>query len=91
MVMLIGIVFGTVISFLLVLGSLRRLGAARAGIVGTSEPVWAGILAMAFLGEMLTPIQGLGGLLVVAGIMVAETSRPQHVTTGEFPVSDERT
>ena len=91
LLMLIGIVFGTVISFLLVLGSLRRLGAARAGIVGTSEPVWAGILAMAFLGEMLTPIQGIGGLLVVAGIMVAETSRSQHVTAGEFPVPEART
>jgi drug/metabolite transporter (DMT)-like permease len=89
LVMLIGIVFGTVFSFLLVLGSLRRLGAARAGIVGTSEPVWAGILAMVFLGEMLTPIQGLGGLIVVAGIIVAETSRAATATTGEFPIPGE--
>ncbi|MGA0209580.1 MAG: EamA family transporter [Candidatus Nanopelagicales bacterium] len=89
LVMLIGIVFGTVISFLLVLGSLRRLGAARAGIVGTSEPVWAGILALLFLGETLTLIQGLGGLIVIAGIIVAETSRAQHVTTGEFPVPEQ--
>jgi drug/metabolite transporter (DMT)-like permease len=88
LVMLIGIVFGTVFSFLLVLGSLRRLGAARAGIVGTSEPVWAGILALLFLGEMLTPIQGIGGLIVIAGIIVAETSRAQHVTTGKFPVPE---
>jgi drug/metabolite transporter (DMT)-like permease len=90
LIMLIGIVFGTVIAFLLVLGSLRRLGAARAGIVGTSEPVWASILAMAFLGEVLTPIQGIGVLVVVAGIIVAETSRPQQVTTGEFPVPEEQ-
>lgn len=89
LIMLIGIVFGTVISFLLVLGSLRRLGAARAGIVGTSEPVWAGLLAVLFLGELLTPIQVIGGLIVVAGIVVAETSRSAHVTVGEFPVTDE--
>ena len=89
LIMLIGIVFGTVISFLLVLGSLRRLGAARAGIVGTSEPVWAGLLAVLFLGELLTPIQVIGGLIVVAGIVVAETSRSAHVTAGEFPVTDE--
>ena len=88
LIMLIGIVFGTVISFLLVLGSLRRLGAARAGIVGTSEPVWAGLLAVLFLGELLTPIQVVGGLIVVAGIVVAETSRSAHVTAGEFPVTD---
>jgi drug/metabolite transporter (DMT)-like permease len=90
LIMTLGVVLGTVTPFLLVLGSLRRLGAARAGIIGTTEPVWAAILAMAFLGEMLTPIQGIGGLIVVAGIIVAETSRPQQVTTGEFPVPEEQ-
>lgn len=89
LIMLIGIVFGTVIAFLLVLGSLRRLGAARAGIIGTSEPVWAAILAMLLLGESLTVLQSIGGLIVVAGIVVAETSRSAHVTPGETPVMDE--
>lgn len=89
LIMTLGVVFGTVTPFLLVLGSLRRLGAARAGIIGTTEPVWAAILAMALLGEMLTPIQGIGGLIVVAGIIVAETARSPHVTTGEFPVPEE--
>jgi len=89
LVMIYVIVLGTIIPFLLVLGSLRRIGAQRAGIVGTSEPVWAAILAMAFLGEALTPIQGMGGIIVIAGIIVAELSRPQHVTPGEFPQTDE--
>jgi drug/metabolite transporter (DMT)-like permease len=87
--MLLGIVFGTVIAFLLVLGSLRRLGAERAGIIGTSEPVWAAILALILLGEMLTVVQVVGGLLVVAGIIVAETSRPTQVTPGESPLMGE--
>lgn len=91
LIMALGVVFGTVTPFLLVLGSLRRLGAARAGIIGTTEPVWAALLAMALLGEMLTPIQGVGGLIVVVGIIVAETSRTPHVTTGEFPVPEEQT
>jgi len=88
LIMLLGIIFGTVIAFLLVLGSLRRLGAERAGIIGTSEPVWAAILAMVLLGEMLTPIQVVGGLMVVVGIVVAETSRSSHVTPGESPLMD---
>ena len=88
LIMLLGIIFGTVIAFLLVLGSLRRLGAERAGIIGTSEPVWAAILAMVLLGEMLTPIQVVGGLMVVVGIVVAETSRSSHVTPGESPLTD---
>jgi len=88
LIMLLGIIFGTVIAFLLVLGSLRRLGAERAGIIGTSEPVWAAILAMVLLGEMLTPIQVVGGLMVVVGIVVAETSRSSPVTPGESPLMD---
>ena len=89
LIMAFGVAFGTVTPFLLVLGSLRRLGAARAGIIGTTEPVWAAILAMAFLGEMLTPLQGIGGLIVVVGIIVAETSRAPAATTGEFPIPGE--
>jgi len=89
LIMALGAAFGTVTPFLLVLGSLRRLGAARAGIIGTTEPVWAAILGMAFLGEMLTPLQGIGGLIVVVGIIVAETSRAATATTGEFPIPGE--
>lgn len=89
LIMLYVVVLGTIIPFLLVLGSLRRIGAQRAGIVGTSEPIFAALLAMAFLGEMLTPIQGIGGIIVISGIIVAELSRPQHITPGEFPQTDE--
>ena len=90
LIMLWGVVAGTVIPFLLVLGSLRRIGAQRAGLVGTTEPLWAAIIALLLLGEVLTPIQALGGLIVLGGIVVAETSRTDtHVTPGEFPLIDE--
>lgn len=70
-----GIVMGTIAPFLLVLGSLRRIGAQRAGIVGTTEPLWAGLIALAFLGETFTSIQGIGALIVLGGVIVAETSK----------------
>jgi len=70
-----GIVMGTVVPFLLVLGALRRLGAQRAGIVGTSEPIWAAVIAVFTLGEAISPIQAVGGLVVIAGIVLAETAR----------------
>ena len=89
LIMTFGVIFGTVTPFLLVLGSLRRIGAARSGIIGTTEPIWAGILAMAFLGEAFTTIQGIGGLIVIAGILVAETSRTVHITVGELPLIEE--
>lgn len=85
-----GIVLGTIAPFLLVLGSLRRIGAQRAGIVGTTEPLWAGLIALALLGETFTTIQGIGGLIVLAGVIVAETSRVGHVTPGEFPQVEDR-
>lgn len=68
------ITLGTVVPFLLVVGSLQRIGAQRAGILGTTEPVWAALLAFIILGETITGIQAVGGLIVLAGIVVAEVS-----------------
>lgn len=69
------VLMGTIAPFLLVLGSLRRIGSQRAGIVGSTEPVWATVIAFVLLGETLTGIQAIGGLVVLAGILIAETSR----------------
>lgn len=82
-----GVVLGTIAPFLLVLGSLRRIGAQRAGIVGTTEPLWAAIIGLVLLGETFTGMQAVGGLIVLAGVVVAETSRRSGVavTPGEFP------
>jgi drug/metabolite transporter (DMT)-like permease len=85
--MIWGVLMGTVAPFLLVLGSLRRIGAQRAGIVGTTEPLWAALIGLALLGETFTTAQAIGGLVVLAGVVVAESSRrPLAVMTpGEFP------
>jgi drug/metabolite transporter (DMT)-like permease len=80
-----GVLLGTVAPFLLVLGSLRRIGAQRAGIVGTTEPLWAALIGLALLGETFTVTQGIGGLAVLAGVVVAETARRPGITPGEFP------
>lgn len=86
------VLLGTVIPFLLVLGSLRRIGAQRAGVVATTEPLWAGVIAVLVLGEALTFIQVIGGLIVIAGIIAAETSRagrPASSSPGEpLPMDD---
>jgi drug/metabolite transporter (DMT)-like permease len=69
------VLLGTVAPFLLVVGSLRRIGAQRAGIVGTTEPVFATVVAYLVLGETLSTWQVVGGLVVLAGVVVAERSR----------------
>ena len=74
-IVLWGIAFGTVIPFLFVLGSIKRIGAQRASLVATTEPIWAAILGLLVLGEVLTPVQLVGAGIVIVGIVVAETAR----------------
>ena len=69
------IVLGTIAPFVLSIGALRHLPATTVGIVATFEPVAAAVVAWAWLGEALVAVQILGGLVVLVGIVLAETSR----------------
>jgi drug/metabolite transporter (DMT)-like permease len=40
-----------------------------------TEPVIAAGIAFVFLGEALTPLQMVGGAVVLLGVLLAETSR----------------
>lgn len=67
---------GTVLPFSLVLAGITRLGPTRAGLISTSEPVFAALVAFAVLGESLAPVQLLGAATIIGGILLAETARP---------------
>lgn len=69
------VVLGTVVPFWLVVESLRHLSASQASVVGMAEPVLASLIAWVALGEVLAPVQLVGGAVVLAGIVLAETSR----------------
>jgi drug/metabolite transporter (DMT)-like permease len=69
------VVFGTIVPFGLVVAALRDISATRAGIVAMLEPVAGTIIAYAWLGETLTTVQVAGGLVVLAGILLAQTAR----------------
>jgi drug/metabolite transporter (DMT)-like permease len=75
LLMLWMIVLGTIVPFLLVVGALRHIVATRAGITGMLEPVVAILVAWAWLGESLRPVQLLGAALTLAGICLAQTAR----------------
>ena len=62
----------TTLAFALYTFGLGRLGAGRAAIVATVEPVVAGALGTALLGEGLTAPKVAGGVLVVAGAALAQ-------------------
>ena len=66
------VLLGTVAPFLLVVGALRRLPAAEAGVIGMIEPVLAGAVAWVWLEEALSAVQVAGSLVVIAGILVAQ-------------------
>lgn len=69
------VVLGTVVPFALSLASMRHIRASQASVVGMSEPVIASAIAWIVLGEVLTPVQIVGGIVVLVGILLAETSR----------------
>jgi drug/metabolite transporter (DMT)-like permease len=75
LLMLWMIVLGTIVPFLLVVGALRHITATRAGITGMLEPVIAILVAWAWLGESLEPVQLGGAALTLAGICLAQTAR----------------
>jgi drug/metabolite transporter (DMT)-like permease len=53
----------------------KRVGGARASLISTVEPVYTVVLAMLLFGERLTPVQLVGGGLVIGAVILAETGR----------------
>jgi drug/metabolite transporter (DMT)-like permease len=69
------IVFGTIAPFALVIGALRHIAAPRAGVAAMLEPVAGIVVAYLWLGESLGGPQLGGAVLVLAGIVLAQTAR----------------
>jgi drug/metabolite transporter (DMT)-like permease len=69
------ILVGTMATFGLVVSALRHVSAMRVGIVAMLEPVAAGAVAWVWLSESLGPAQLVGGGIVLAGIVLAQTAR----------------
>jgi drug/metabolite transporter (DMT)-like permease len=75
LLMLTMIVVGTIVPFLLLVGSLRHISATRVGVTAMFEPVAGALVAYAWLGEALSAAQLAGGAIVLAGILLAQTAR----------------
>ena len=69
------VVAGTMITFLLVAAALRHISATRVGIVAMLEPVAASVVAFLWLGESFGTAQLIGGSVVLAAILIAQTAR----------------
>ena len=69
--------FTAMIAMLAFFLGMKRIGASSSSIISTFEPVMTVILAVVLLGEQLSGLQVLGGLLVVFGGILAVIS-PQR-------------
>lgn len=65
----------------------HRIGAARAALVSTVEPIWTITLAAILFGESLGPLQLLGGAMILLGVVIAETGSQR--ATPKLRLADE--
>jgi drug/metabolite transporter (DMT)-like permease len=63
----------TAVPILAFFSAIAIIGASRTSIVSTFEPVFTVALGVALLGEPLTPATVVGGLAVVAGVLLVQT------------------
>jgi drug/metabolite transporter (DMT)-like permease len=68
-------VVATVIPSYLISYSIKNLGAGNFSILGSLGPVSTIVLAYFFLDEMLRPIQFVGGVVVIVGVMIGERKK----------------
>ena len=68
----------TVAAVSLFFAGLERVGPTTASILSTAEPVVTMLLAFLVFGELLGPLQLLGGALVLAAVLVLASYRPRR-------------
>lgn len=87
---LIGVgIVSTFIAVLAFYGGAHRIGAARASIVSTVEPIWTIALAGLLFQESLGPLQLVGGAMILAGVVIAQTGGRTSPTASELRIADE--
>ena len=63
---------GTIFPFGLYFEGVKRIQPTHASITATLEPISAGVIAAVFLGEVMAPLQIIGGLIVIVSIIILQ-------------------
>ena len=66
----------------------HRIGAARASLVSTVEPIWTIVLASLLFAESLGSLQLVGGAMILVGVVIAQTGAGQAASS-ELRIADE--
>ena len=69
------VLIGTVVPYLFTLNGLRNLSASTTSAFGMLEPIFAGAVAWFWFNESWTVLQLCGGVIVIAGIYMADRAR----------------
>ena len=69
------VVIGTILPYLCVMNGLRSLSAAATSAFGMLEPIFAGAVAWFWFSESWTVLQLFGGVIVIAGIYLADRAK----------------
>jgi drug/metabolite transporter (DMT)-like permease len=78
-----GLLSGAGAAFLFTMG-IRLIGRVRAGILGLVEPVVGTVAAGLLLGQVLTPIQLVGGVLVLGAAVLIQRETEDLPATAEL-------
>jgi drug/metabolite transporter (DMT)-like permease len=89
--LLIVAVVGTAIAYATGITASGLLGSRLASFVGLLEVVFASLLAWLVLGEALTPLQLVGGVLILGGITAVRASADPSASADSSASSDEDT
>lgn len=68
-------ILGTILPYGLFYEGIKIIRSTRASITATLEPIIAGIISFIFLGEILEPLQLLGGAVVIAAVIVLQSKK----------------
>jgi drug/metabolite transporter (DMT)-like permease len=82
--LLVTVVLGSFAPFALSLSALKHLSATAVGVVASSEVVFAFVVAWLWLGETLDTLGIAGALVVLVGIVLAQTARANKVVDAEL-------
>ncbi|WP_139417458.1 EamA family transporter [Agromyces laixinhei] len=75
-VLTVGLV-STAFAYVAGISAIRLLGTRLSSFLGLSEVIFAAIIAWFVLGEAIGPLQAVGGLLILGGIVLVRFERPR--------------